>query len=98
GIVSLHATDALTAKLFLEKKFRFGKMQSIYFAIFNYFTQKSTYMKKGSFTSKLNFPFFIQRRFALFRQGLLSVIWIHYCRFLPRGGGCHATGFASNEP
>jgi hypothetical protein len=84
-------------KFFLKKKFEFKKMQSNYFAIFNDFTQNSTYMKKGSFTSKLSSPFFIQSKFKLFRQGQLPVIWIHYCRFLARGGGCHATGFASNH-
>ena len=50
-------------------------------------------MKTGSFTSKLISPFFIQSKFKLFRQGQLSqYAWIHYCRFLPRGGGCYATG------
>ena len=53
----------------------------------------STYMKKGSLTSKLNSPFFIQSKFKLFRQGQLPRTLIHYCRFLPRGGGCCATGF-----
>jgi hypothetical protein len=72
-------------------------MQSIYFAIFNDFTQNSTYMKKGSFTSKLDSPFFIKSKFKLFRQGQLSGIWIHYCRFLPRGGGCYAIGLASDR-
>ena len=71
-------------------------MQSNYFAIFNDFTQNSTYMKKGSFTSKLSPPFFIKSKFRLFRPGQLPGIWIHYCRFLPRGGGCDAIGFASN--
>ena len=91
---NIPATDT---DFFLKKKFGFGKMQSNYFAIFNDFTQNSTYMKKGSFTSKLSSPFFIQSKFKLFRQGQLPVIWIHYCRFLPRGGGCDATGFASNH-
>jgi hypothetical protein len=72
-------------------------MQSIYFAIFNDFTQNSTYMKKGSFTSKLSFPFFIKSKFKLFRQGQLSSVWIHYCRFLPRGGGCYAIGLTSGQ-
>jgi hypothetical protein len=54
-------------------------------------------MKKGSFTSKLNSPFFIQSKFKSLRQGELPIIWIHYCRFLPRGGGCYATGFTSNH-
>ena len=75
--------------LFFEKKYPIKKTQSNYFAIFNYFTQNSTYMKKGSFTSKLNSSFFIQSKFMLHRQGQLPSVWIHYCRFLPRGGGCH---------
>src|SRR5579863_2189418 len=82
-------------KFFFEKKFGFKKMQSNYFAIFNDFTQNSTYMKKGSFTSKLSSSFFIKSKFRLFRPGQLPSIWIHYCRFLPRGGGCYAAGFAS---
>jgi hypothetical protein len=81
-------------RFFFEKKFGFKKMQSNYFAIFNDFTQNSTYMKKGSFTSKLSFPFFIKSKFKLFRPGQLPSIWIHYCRFLPRGGGCSAAGLA----
>ena len=48
-------------------------MQSNYFIIFNDFTQNSTYMKKGSFTSKLSSPFFIKSKFKLFRQGQLPV-------------------------
>jgi hypothetical protein len=52
-------------------------------------------MKKGSFTSKLNFPFFIQSKFEIFQQGqLLQYAWIHYCRFLPRGGGCDTTALS----
>jgi hypothetical protein len=54
-------------------------------------------MKKGSCTSKLSSPFFIKSKFKLFRQGQLPSVWIHYCRFLPRGGGCHAAGFAFNH-
>jgi hypothetical protein len=53
-------------------------------------------MKKGSFTSKLNFPFFIQSKFEMFRQGQLTqYAWIHHCRFLPRGGGCETTRLVS---
>ena len=50
-------------------------------------------MKKGSFTSKLKSPFFIQSKFKTLRQGqLLFYAWIHhYCRSMPRGGGCYAT-------
>jgi hypothetical protein len=82
---------------FFEKKFAFRKMQSNYFAIFNDFTQNSTYMKKGSFTSKLISPFFIKSKFKLSPQGQLPSVWIHYCRFLPRGGGCYAFDFASSH-
>ena len=58
-------------------------MQSNYFAIFNYFTQNSTYMKKGSFTSKLDSPFFIQSKFTLMWQSQLPNVWIHFYHLLP---------------
>ena len=53
----------------------------------------STYMKKGSFTSKLMSPFFIIGKFKTVRHGQLPYYaWIHYyCRSMPRGGGCLAT-------
>ena len=48
-------------------------------------------MKKGSFTSKLMFSFFILRKFKTYQQVLLlQYAWIHYCRSMPRGGGCPA--------
>ena len=56
-------------------------------------TTNSTYMKKGSFTSKLTSPFFILGKFKTERHGQLPYYaWIHYyCRSMPRGGGCPAT-------
>jgi len=50
-------------------------------------------MKKGSFTSKLAFSFFILGKFVSHRQGQLPYYaWIHYyCRSMPRGGGCQPT-------
>jgi hypothetical protein len=55
--------------------------------------KNSTYMKKGSFTSKLMSSFFMKSRYTSLRQGcLLYYAWIHYyCRSMPRGGGCIAT-------
>jgi hypothetical protein len=55
-------------------------------------------MKKGSFTSKLTSPFFIQSKFKSFPQGQLPYYaWIHhYCRSMPRGGGCFATVYSAH--
>lgn len=43
----------------------------------------STYMKKGSVTSKLLHSFFVKGKFNQFRQGLLLYAESHYCRLLP---------------
>jgi len=40
-------------------------------------------MKKGSVTSKLLHPFFINSKFNQFRQGPLLYAESHYCRLLP---------------
>ena len=55
-------------------------------------------MKKGSVTSKLMFSFFILSKFKTYRQvQLLQYAWIHYCRSMPRGGGCPAIVFTSHR-
>jgi hypothetical protein len=52
-------------------------------------------MKKGSVTSKLNFSFFLSSKFKTFQQRhLLQYAESHYCRSMPRGGGCYASGLA----
>ena len=68
-------------------------MQSNYLYLQSHLTTNSTYMKKGSFTSKLTSSFFILGKFKTYRQGqLLVYAWIHYyCRSMPRGVGCFAT-------
>ena len=54
-------------------------------------------MKKGSVTSKLIFSFFVLSKFETFRQRqLLQYAESHYCRSMPRGGGCYASVFAGN--
>jgi hypothetical protein len=57
----------------------------------------STCMKKGSVTSKLTFSFFVFSKFKMFRQRqLLQYAESHYCRSMPRGGGCHASGLTGH--
>ena len=54
-------------------------------------------MKKGSVTSKLNFSFFVLSKFETFWQPqLLQYAESHYCRSMPRGGGCYESGLAGN--
>jgi len=55
---------------FFKKRTRISKGKEI-ICIFNYFSTNSTYMKKGSVTSKLKFSFFLQSKFTIFRLGLL---------------------------
>jgi hypothetical protein len=65
--------------------------------IFSDLTANSTCMKKGSVTSKLIFSFFLSGKFKTFRQrNLLQYAESHYCRSMPRGGGCYLSGLAGN--